>query len=499
MWCLFLVIAGGAGCFGARSDEEGLRVAIVAEPTSLDPRVAADAEGSKITSLMFDGLFALNDNLELIPALAERYEILNDITYRLYLRRDVLFQSGKPFSAKDVIYTYRSIIDPKTLSPYKSAFDRVRKMEAEDSHTVRIELKEPYAPFLTALRAKIVSEKDVEEGKVIGTGRYGLEKYVPNSRVILKSNPKYFGGEPPQKRIIFEIIKDDNVRVLKLMKGDVDLVQNGVPPLLVERLLTRKDLEMKDDVGIVTTYMGLNLTDPILKNRRVRQAIARAIDVDAIVKWRWRGLATPAASIISPALWAYDPQLEPIGYNPREAMRLLDKAGYPDPDGDGPAVRFTLEYKTSTAKSRIDIARMIARQLQEVGIGINLKVYEWGTFFRDVRTGNFQLYTLSWVGLTEPDIFYDICHSSQFPPTGLNRGRYSNKKIDRLVEKGRVTLDQNARRETYWRIQRILLEELPFIPLWYEKNWVMYQKRLDNVHLRPDAAYIPFSDVVKTK
>jgi peptide/nickel transport system substrate-binding protein len=480
------------GC-SSKKAEEGLQVGVLANPVSLDPRVAVDAEGSKITSLMFDGLMALDDELELVPALAERYEMLDETTYRLHLRKGVKFHSGVPFTAKDVVYTYHSLMDPATRSPYKSAFDRVKKVEAEDDHTVLIKLKEPYAPFLTMLQAKILSSADMD--RPIGTGRYVLESFTPESRVALKANADYWNGRPKQDRIVFHIIKDDNVRVLKLMKGDVDLVQNGVPPLLVEKLLDRKNLAMKNDIGIVATYMGLNLTDPILKNKKVRQAIARAIDVDSIIRWRWRGLAIPAASIISPALWAYDTSLEPISYDPAKAKRLLDEAGFPDPDGDGPGVRFELVYKTTTVKARIDIARMIAQQLGEVGIGINMKTYEWGTFFRDVRTGNFQMYTLSWVGITEPDIFYDVCHSTQMPPKGLNRDRYSNPEIDRLVELGRVTMDQDVRKKIYAKVQKILLEDLPFIPLWYEKNWVMYQRNLSGVSLRPDAAYLPFAEV----
>ncbi len=491
------------GCRGSGRSEAGLRVGIMASPTTLDPRLAVDAEGSKITSLIFDGLLALDDELNLMPALAERYEIVDDVTYRVFLRRDVRFHSGAPFTAADVIYTYQSIRDPQTRSPYKSAFDRVKALKAEDDYTVRIELKEPYAPFLTALRAKIVSREDIQRlgerygHEPVGTGRYRLVRFVPESMVVLEANDAYWGEPPRQRRIVFHIIKEDNVRVLKLMKGDIDLVQNGVPPLLVGKLTNRDELALKTDVGTVSTYMGLNLGDAILKQRKVREAIARAIDVDAIIRWRWRGLAIRANSILAPSLWAHDDALEPIPYDPAAAKRLLDEAGYPDPDGDGPAMRFELVYKTTTVKNRVDIARMIAHQLGKVGIGINLKTYEWGTFFRDVRTGNFQLYTLSWVGLTEPDIFYDVCHSSQMPPEGMNRDRYVNPAVDRLVERGRVTMNQVVRKEIYDRVQRIVLHDLPFIPLWYEKNWVMYQRDLEDVRLRPDAAYLPFADVVK--
>lgn len=490
-----LVMSFAGGACSKHDDGEGLRVAIVASPRGLDPRTATDAEGSKITALIFDGLMAFDDELNIVPALAESYEQPNATTYRFHLRKGVLFHSGAPFTADDVIYTFRSIVDPATRSPYKSAFDRIRGMRALDPHTLLIELKEPYAPFLTAMKVKIVS-KD-EPDKPVGTGRYVLKRFVPESAIVLDANPHYWGGVPKQKRLIFKVIKEDNVRVLKLMKGDVDLVQNGVPPLLVKKVLERPQLAMKEDVGIVSTYMGLNLKDPVLRKREVRQAIARAIDVEGIIRWRWRGLATRANSIIAPAIWAHDSNLKPVPFDPGEAKRLLDEAGYPDPDGDGPEMRFEIEYKTTTMKLRIDIARMIARQLREVGIGVRLRAYEWGTFFRDVRTGNFQMYTLSWTGVTEPDIFYDTCHSTQMPPVGLNRDRYSNPEVDRLVEQGRLTMNRGERKRIYDRVQAILLRDLPFIPLWYEKNWIVYRRDLAGVSLRPDAAYVPLANVVK--
>ena len=158
-----------------------------------------------------------------------------------------------------------------------------------------------------------------------------------------------------------------------------------------------------------------------------------------------------------------------------------------------------MTLKTSTVKSRIDIARMIAKQLGRVGIDVRVEPYEWGTFYKDVKGGNFQIYTLSWVGLTEPDIFYDICESKQVPPNGLNRGKFSDPKVDRLVTEGRLTLDEAKRKKAYAEVQKILLKKLPYIPLWYEKNIVIFQKNLSGVSLRMDASYRPFVYIEKKR
>lgn len=494
-----------ASCKKSQGTDGIIKVAIQASPVTLDPRIANDAEGDKIASLICDGLMARDDRLSIVPALAENYEKISDTSYRFYLKPGILFSDGTPLTADDVVYTYKTIMDGKVASVFRSAYGRVSDVIAESPSVVRIDLKEPYAPVFTMLVRGIVSKASAEaKGQKFGmepvcAGPYKLVKFIPDSSVTLAANPSYYGDAPKNAGIEFQVIKDDNIRSLKLIKGDVDLVQNGIPPMVLESVVKNSGLEMKEDTGTVMTYMGFNLDDPVLSKEKVRQALAFAIDRDEIIGHRWKGLAVKANSILAPGNWAYDEGLMQYPYDPAKASKLLDEAGYKDPDGDGPKKRFTLLYKTSTLKDRIDIARMIAHQLEKVGIGARVEPYEWGTFYRDVKNGNFQIYSLSWVGISEPDIFYDVCHSSQIPPVGLNRGHYKNATIDRLVEAGRVTMDEDERRKIYSEVQRTLIEELPFIPLWYEKNVVVYRDGLTGVRLRPDASYRVFVDVKTQK
>ena len=273
------------------------------------------------------------------------------------------------------------------------------------------------------------------------------------------------------------------------MKGTVDLVQNAVPPVLLEMLNKRKDLNVTSSDSIVFTYIGMNLEDKILSNGDVRKALAHSIDREEIIKYKWEGYARIANSLLVPGHWAFNADAAIYEYDPEKAKKLLDKAGYPDPDGDGPEMRFQLSYKTSTQKQRIDIANLIAKQLEKVGIGVTISPYEWGTFFRDVKTGNFQLYSLSWVGITEPDIYYNIYNSSEMPPVGANRNRYINKEIDRLTLLGRITLDQDKRATIYKEVQRIVADELPYIPLWYEDNVVVRQNIVKGYEITPNASF----------
>ncbi len=481
-----------------------LRVAIPSSPITLDPRLATDAEGDKIAHLICDGLMTRDEHLEVVPQLAKSYEQISDTSYRFYLRPGIEFHDGATLSSEDVVYTFESIIDSSIASPFKGAFSRIKSIKAEGPLTVRIDLKEPYAPFLTMLSRGIVSKRAAMAlGNAFGmnpvcAGPYKLLNFVPDSVVELVANEHYFASPPKMPALSMEIIKDDNIRVLKLLKGDVDLVQNAIPRLLIQALLKKPNLKMKQDTGIVMAYVGMNLRDPILSKEKVRQAIAYAIDRDEIISHRFRGMAVKANSILSPGNWAYDHNLKQYPYDPEKAKMLLDEAGFVDPDGDGPRERFSLQLKTSTVKERVDIARMIAHQLDKVGISARVIPYEWGTFFRDIKKGNFQIYTLSWVGVTEPDMFYEVCSSHAFPPDGLNRGYYANSTVDELVGKGRITMDREKRKEIYSNVQQILIEELPYIPLWYEKNFVIYNEDgLRGVSVRPDASYRVFMDVRK--
>jgi peptide/nickel transport system substrate-binding protein len=443
-----------------------------------------------------------DERSRLVPALAERYEMLSPTVYVFHLKKGVRFHSGESFTARDVIHTYQSILDGEIISPYRESFSRIKEMTAINDHTVRIELKEVYAPFLTLTTMGIISHQaglQGEEGsqqKLIGTGPYKLVRFVPETVVELAHNPDYFGMPPRLKNLRLQVIKDDNVRVLKLIKGDVDLVQNGVPALLLPKLVEKKGLKMIVGDGIVMTYMGFNLTDPVLQDRRVRQAIAYTLDRDQLIKHRFDGLAVKANSLMPPSNWAYAADLGQYNHDPKRAEELLAAAGLKPPAQGKPLVTFS--QKTSVQKERVEIAKMISHQLGQVGIATNVQSYEWGTFYRDVKTGNFQLYTLSWVGITEPDFFYDVCHSSQFPPEGVNRDRYANPEVDKLVEHGRVTIDQDRRKEIYHQVQKILFRDLPFLPLWYEKNVVVYRPNLQGVTVRPDASYRTLVKVSKS-
>lgn len=503
MICICLAFASFAACSRGGGRSSTLKAAISEGPMNLDPRLAVDAQGLKIARMMCDGLFAKDKQMIDVPALVEKYDQLSKTSFRFFIRKDVKFSNGDPLTEEDVVYTYKSILDGTVKSPFLSSLGRIKEIVAEGPLVVRIDLSEPYAPIFTALGVGVISKKAAEaKGDAFAlspvcVGPYKLIKYEPDNIVQLDANAGYFGSIPKIKHVEFQIVKDDNIRVLKLLKGDIDLIQNAVPVPLLEKLQSEEAFSVYSSDSSTMSYLGFNMLDPILKNKEVRQAISFAIDRDEIIKNRWKGLAVKANSILSPGVWAYDKTLPPIEYNIERAKQQLDLAGFPDADGDGPAKRFELVYKTSTNKDRVDIAQLIAYQLEKVGISVRVEPHEWGKFYNDVKDGNFQLYSLSWVGLNEPDMFYDVCHSSQMAPNGLNRSRYDNPAIDKLVEEGRMEQSRDKRSSYYSAVQRILLDDMPFAPMWYEKNIIVYHKGLQNVDAWLDGSYRAWVDFEK--
>lgn len=495
---IFLILGGGCHSV-VPQNLDTLVVGIEAYPENLDPRTVTDALSSKITRLIYNGLFQLNDRLEVVPDLAAEVKPLDDRGWLVTLKEGVAFQNGKPLTADDVIATYQSVLDPRLSSPQRVVFEKIDKLEKVDDRHLKILLKEPFAPIFAALTLGILPE-EIAKGSFspVGTGPYAIGPVHPRDSITLVRNANYFGTRANEKQILFRVILDDTLRTLELIKGRLDLVQNSIPLALLPAIEKRADkLNLVTAPGINFTYLGLNLKDPILANPKVRQALAMGINRDAIIEDKLHHHVVPATSLLFPGHWAFNHDLVPVRYDPEQAKKLLDEAGYPDPDGDGKLPRFRLEYKTSSKKDRIEMALLIASQLKEIGVQVTVKSFEWGTFYQDVRQGHFQMASLSWVGVTDPDIYFAAFDSSQFPPVGANRGFYQNRELDRLVEEGRRTLDPVARKALYDPAQKIVLEDLPIIPLWYEDNWVVTRKNVEGYVLRPDAGFQGLAHVQK--
>jgi peptide/nickel transport system substrate-binding protein len=276
-----------------------------------------------------------------------------------------------------------------------------------------------------------------------------------------------------------------------LRKGSADIEINALTPDMVITLEREPTLEVLRGPGTVLQYMAFNFRDPILKDVRVRQALACAIDRRPILEYLWRGFAQPADSILPTQSWAYANGKSTYSYDPARARATLDEAGYPSVNG----VRFHLVMKTSTDENTRLMVAVLQQQLRAVGIQLDIRTFEFATFFADVTHGQFQLYSLRWVGGNEdPDIFEYAFHTDKFTPNGANRSFYSNPRVDALINQARAELDQSKRKALYAAIQDLLAEDLPYLNLWYLDNVLVHSKRVKNLSLNPPGNY----DFLKT-
>lgn len=472
---LVLLALALAACSGSNGRMPGeFRVGIEAMPSNLDPRYAADAHSVRIVPLIYNGLMARKPDGGVEPDLARSWENPDPLTHILQLKEKVLFHDGTALTSRDVAATYRFMMDPANGSPHSGTLKAVAAIETPSDHTIIFRLAEPYVSFPYALTLGILpsahaSSKKSGEG-LPGTGPFRLESVKPGEELVLTPFEKCFSGAPFLSRIKFRILPNMTTRLLEIKTGGVDLLQNAVPPYSVKFLEREKGLKVMRSPGSSYQYLGFNMKDPALSNPLVRRAISHGVDKKSLIDFVMQGQARPATGIFTPEHKSFAPEAPTPAYDPEQAKKLLDEAGYPDPDGEGPLPRLSLSYKTSTDKTALEVANVIADQLTRVGIKVDVRGYEWGTFFGDVKKGDFQLMSLRWVGLTDPDVFHYLFHSSSIPPSGANRGRYINPRVDALIEESRREPDEQKRNAIYRKIQETVSADGVYVSLYWLDN-----------------------------
>jgi len=460
---------------------------IESSPTNLDPRVGIDAQSERIDSLIFDDLLSRGDDLNVAPGLAEKWEIPDPLTYVFHLHHGVKFHDGRPLTARDVKWTFDSLLQGKIRSTKAANYKFVDHIDAPDDYMVVFHMKQSDAPLLWNLSdgaMGIVPYGSGDEMALhpLGSGPFKFVSAETDRDVVLERNEDYWGGSPKIPRVRFAVVPDETTEALELRKGSGDIAINSLTPDTVVTLARDPNLQVERGPGTRLAYLAFNLRDPILKDVRVRQAIAYALDRRPMIEYLWRGEAEPANSILPTQSWAYNGDVHTYPHDPEKAKQLLDAAGYPEVNG----VRFHIAMKTSTdANTRMMVAVM-QQQLRQVGIALDTRSFEFATFFSDVQHGAFQLYGLRWIGGNEdPDIFEYAFHSSKFPPNGANRSYYLNTKVDALIDQARQAIDPKVRKPLYGEVQSLLAEDLPYINLWYLDNVLVHTKRVQNLRLNP--------------
>jgi peptide/nickel transport system substrate-binding protein len=472
----------------ARTD---IVIALANSPVTMDPGVALDEASQKIQQLLFSSLLKIDDSLRVVPDLATRFEAPDPLTYVAEIPPGVRFHDGREMTAEDVAYTFRRFLDPRYVSGRKGAYRGLRAVDVVSRYSVAFRLTQPSVSFpINLVMSLVPAGAGPEMARApVGSGPYRLAEFVPDDHVTLVPFASAYGGAPANGGVTFKVVPDETMRGLELRKGSVDMVVNDLSPDLVAGLRSEPHLQIATAPGTDYAYLGFNLRDPVLRDLRVRQAIGYAIDAASIVRYLRQGLAQSATGVLPPMSWAYAADVFRFTHDPAKARALLDEAGYPDAGGAHPAPRLHLSLKTSTNEAYRLQAAVIQQNLAEVGIALDVRSYEFSTLMADVLKGNVQMYTLQWVGVTDPDMLRRTFHSGQVPPGGFNRGYYRNAEVDRLIDEATAAVSEAERARLYQAAQRLIAADVPYVSLWDKTNVIVASADLSGIDITPTADF----------
>ena len=489
---LLVALMALAGCHSPSRDPQTVVFLIESSPANLDPRVGTDAQSERIDALLFDGLVDHDATFQFTPALAVSWEQTNPLTLIFHLRDGVQFHDGRPLTANDVVWTMDSILKGVVISPKTAAYASVASVEALDPHIVAFHLKHPDNFLLRNLSTGAIGIVPAGSGREfwrnpVGTGPFRFVSQQIDQDVVVERNPSSWSVVPKLQRVRFAIVPDAITASLELEKGSGDVAVNSLPTDTLATLATRPDLQIEETSGTEIQYLAFNLRDPLLADVRVRQAIACAIDRDLIIKSLIRGHAQLSVSLLPQSHWAWSGDVSRYNYDPARAEQLLDASGHPR---DSNRIRFHITMKTSTDEGTRLLAAVLQQQLAQVGIALDLRSYEFATFYSDVTRGAFQMYSLRWIGGNEqPDIFSYAFLTANFSPKGANRSHYSNAELDSVLADATENPDLSRRRADYVEAQQILARDLPAFNLWYLNTIVVHNRRLTHVVPAPSGSY----------
>lgn len=485
VWCARVLLVVCLGVLMACSQPQSgtLRFGLASAPVTLDPRYATDAASARINRLLYRQLVEFDAKQQPVPGLAE-WQRLAPTRYRFRLRDDDggrRFHDGSRLTARDVKATYDSLLDPKRASPHRSSLEMIDAITVVDDDTVDFHLSRPDVLFpgrlvIGILPAAALAGDHTFNQSALGSGPFAFVAWPQAGRLQLR---RVRDGQALE----FLQVRDPTVRILKLQRGELDMVQNDLPPEMIRYAEARSEFKVLRGKGSNFAYLGFNMEDPVVKQHAVREAIAHALDREAIIHYVLGDAARPASALLPPEHWAGNADLPLLPHDTARARALLAQAGY------GPDRRPRIEYKTSSDAFRIRLATIIQQQLGEAGIDVTLSSYDWGTFYGDIKAGRFQMFSLAWVGIKTPDIFHYAFRSSQVPPAGANRGRFRSAEADELIDAAGNAEAPERQAEYYRKLQALLLKELPYVPLWYEDHIFIARRDISGYTIASDGNY----------
>jgi len=492
---LGLALSLPAGCRRPPASSPGtLAVALEASPISFDPRVGTDAASWRVHDVLYNALLRKGEGGAYLPDLAEECRSDDAVVWRCRLREGVLFHDGRPLTSADVAFTYRSLLAPGLVTSKREPLKVIREIATPTPRDVEFRLSEPYSSFPLQLLLGILPEGTTPEeakDRPVGTGPFRLVDFRPDDRLVFERFDRHFAGPARSARLVFRIVPDATTRALELLRGSLDLSVNNLPADLLPRFRDDPSLAVTAKPGTTYAYLAFNLRDPLLAKKEVRQALALALDRDALAEGLFRGTVEKTETLVPPGHWARDEGLPPLSRDLARARALLDAAGFPDPGGGRP--RLSLAYKTSTDEVGILQATAIAEQWKAIGVATTIRSNDFATFYQDVVRGNFQLFSLRWQGIVDPDHYHEVFLSTAVPPKGWNRGFFADADVDRWILGARRTVDRDVRRDLYSRIQRRVADELPYVSLYTMKTIAVHARDLtgvDTIHPSADFTFL---------
>jgi len=465
----------------ADENRDSIAFGLNTAPVTLDPCYATDAVSYRITRLIYKSLIDFDDQFHVVPDLASWEQIALD-HYRFTLNNGGRkFHDGSFLTSKDVKATYDYVLNPENASPHRGSVLMIDSTIVINKDTIDFKLSQPDPLFpgrlvIGILPEKLISSKHDFNKRPVGSGPMRFSEWKGESHLkLIRISDK--------QTIEFIALKDSTVRVLKLLRGEIDIIQGNLPPEIVKWLDEKETIHIEKKRGDTFAYIGFNLEDTTTGNKLVRNAIAYAIDRESIIKYLKGGAARMAGALLPVDHWAGRPGLTGFEYNPEKARMFLKQAGYDNEK------TLKITYKTSSEPLSLRLATVIQDQLKFVGIKVDIRSYDWGTFYGDIKAGRFQMYSLSWIGLKMPDIFRYVFHSASIPPNGANRGRFIDAHVDSIIEMAEVEPSLSKQAKYYRKLQQVLFDALPYIPLWYEDNVLAMRKNIQGYSLSTDGNF----------
>jgi len=478
-----------------------LIIGLPADATNLIGNMAADAPTAEVASQIYDGLVRYNRNFKIVPDLAKSWKISNGgKTITFYLHRHIRWQNGQKFTAKDVLFTYRLMVNPKTPTPYAAEYLKVYKARIIGKYIFRVTYKKPYAPALSSWGLSILPEKLLKGKNLfttkfrshpVGTGPYEFDKWIHGYEIVLKANPHYFMGAPHIKRLIYKIVPDSSSMFLMLKSNGISYM--GLSPIQFRYESGSKKFNSRFKKyihpSLSFTFLGYNLLDPLFKNIKVRQALSYAIDKKEIIKGALLGLGVHCYGPFMPGTYFYNKDVKRYNYNTAKALKLFNEAGWSLKNGvlekNGRPFRFTILTPQGN-QERLSAAEIIQQNLKKIGIKVGIRVMEWTSLISEfIMKKKFQTVLLGFTITPDPYDNASIFMSSNIVPKGLNFTSFKDPEIDYLFRKARSTFDLKKQRAYYFKIQRILAKEAPYTFLYIPYAMPVVKKSIKGIKPAP--------------